>query len=53
MQAKRRQIERRDMEENEKWMPHPTSENIFINQEDVLRIQHISSIGGFESESCN
>ncbi len=43
----------RDMEENEKWKPHPSRENIFFNQEDVLRIQHISPISEFESESCN
>ena len=41
------------MEKTEKWKPHPTRKRIFINQEDVLRIQHISSIGGFESESSN
>ncbi len=41
------------MEENEKWKPHLTRENIFINQEDLLRIKNISLIGRFESESCN
>ena len=40
MQTKCRQIERRDME---KWQPHPTRENIFINQEDGFMYERISS----------
>ena len=34
-------IERRKMEE--KWKTHPTRENIFINQNDVLMYERLSS----------
>jgi hypothetical protein len=34
MQAKCRQIERRDMENFEGWDPHPTRKNIYINKKD-------------------
>ena len=31
------------MEKNEKWKPHPTKENIFINQEDGLLYRRLES----------
>ena len=31
------------MEKNKKWKPHPTKENIFINQEDGLMYERSSS----------
>ena len=37
------QIERRDMEENEKWKAHPTRANIYINQEDGLMYRKLES----------
>ena len=40
------QIERRDMEENEKWKPHPTRKNIFINQKTGLLYER-SVVGSF------
>ena len=31
------------MEETEKWKPHPTRENIFINQDDGLMYERLES----------
>ena len=35
------------MEENEKWKPHPTRKNIFINQEDGLLYERLE--GGWHN----
>ena len=37
-------IERRNMEENEKWKPNPTRENIFINHDTVLLYRKIEAV---------